>query len=149
MRHPAWDFITLNCGSVAREAVGLGWPDACAETTGGIGLATSGPSKKAPHDTTTHHKSRQDRKALLFAMNLSLGVGIFMVLLGIGTVLTLLAILINGALGSHLIKLGKKQNSNILVANGHHTFTDCWTGIAVLTGRGFVLATKWLPFDPI
>ena len=43
--------------------------------------------------------------------------------LGIGTVLTLLAILINGALGTYLIKLGKKQNSNILEANGHHTFT--------------------------
>ncbi len=189
------------------------------------------------HDTTIHQKSEQDRKALLFAMNLSLAIGIFMVLLkggaylltgssailsdaaesivhvaavvfasyslrlsfqpadethhyghskisffsvgfeggmitiaahyileasiqnwmagiqiehlGIGTILTLLAILINGALGTYLIKLGTKQDSNILVANGHHTFTDCWTGIAVLTGLGLVLASKWLPFDPI
>ena len=193
--------------------------------------------RKFPHDTMIHQKSQQDRDALLFAMNLSLGVGIFMVLLkggaylltgssailsdaaesivhvaavvfasyslrlsfqpaderhhyghakisffsvgfeggmitiaalyileasiqnwmtgiqiehiGIGTVLTLLAIFINGVLGKYLIRLGKEQNSNILVANGHHTFTDCWTGIAVLTGLGFVLATKWLPFDPI
>ena len=37
--------------------------------------------QKSPHHTTTHQKSAQDRKALLFAMNLSLGVGIFMVFL--------------------------------------------------------------------
>ncbi|MEI7956155.1 MAG: cation diffusion facilitator family transporter [Verrucomicrobiota bacterium] len=69
--------------------------------------------------------------------------------LGIGTVFTLLAIFINGTLGRYLIRLGKRKNSNILVANGHHTFTDCWTGIAVLVGLGLVLATDWLPFDPV
>ena len=37
--------------------------------------------RKFPHDTMIHQKSQQDRDALLFAMNLSLGVGIFMVLL--------------------------------------------------------------------
>lgn len=69
--------------------------------------------------------------------------------LGAGTIITAIAVLINGVLGLYIIRLGKKSNSLILTANGEHVMTDCWTSIAVLVGLGLVLVTKWLPFDPI
>lgn len=69
--------------------------------------------------------------------------------LGFGTALTAAAVVINGCLGAYLVWLGRRKNSIILVANGRHVLTDCWTSIAVLVGLGLVLTTKWLPFDPI
>ena len=69
--------------------------------------------------------------------------------LGFGTALTAAAAAINGGLGAYLVWLGRRKNSIILVANGRHVLTDCWTSIAVLVGLGLVLTTKWLPFDPI
>jgi cation diffusion facilitator family transporter len=69
--------------------------------------------------------------------------------LGVGTLLTAGAAVINGALGGYLVWLGRRKNSLILVANGKHVLTDCWTSIAVLVGLGLVLTTQWLPFDPI
>jgi cation diffusion facilitator family transporter len=69
--------------------------------------------------------------------------------LGIGTTLTAAAAAINGGLGAYLVWLGRRKNSLILVANGKHVLTDCWTSIAVLVGLALVLTTRWLPFDPI
>lgn len=69
--------------------------------------------------------------------------------LGIGTGLTALAALINGALGGYLVWLGKRKNSLILEANGKHVLTDCWTSVGVLVGLGLTLTTGWLPWDPI
>lgn len=69
--------------------------------------------------------------------------------LGSGTLLTAAAAAINGGLGAYLIWLGRKKHSLILIANGKHVLTDCWTSIAVLVGLGLVMVTKWLPFDPI
>ena len=69
--------------------------------------------------------------------------------LGAGTILTAAAVVINGALGTYLVWLGRRRNSRILEANGKHTLTDCWTSIAVLVGLLLVLTTRWLPFDPI
>jgi cation diffusion facilitator family transporter len=69
--------------------------------------------------------------------------------LGYGTALTAVAAAINGALGGYLVWVGRRKNSIILVANGKHVLTDCWTSAAVLVGLGLVLITKWLPFDPI
>jgi cation diffusion facilitator family transporter len=37
----------------------------------------------------------------------------------------------------------------ILVANGRHVLTDCWTSLAVLIGLGLVWVTGWRPFDPL
>ena len=75
--------------------------------------------------------------------------GLSLVNLGFGTALTAAAAAINGGLGAYLVWLGRRKNSIILVANGRHVLTDCWTSIAVLVGLGLVLTTKWLPFDPI
>jgi cation diffusion facilitator family transporter len=69
--------------------------------------------------------------------------------LGIGTTLTAAAAVINGGLGAYLVRTGKRRNSLILVANGKHVLTDCWTSVGVLVGLGLTLVTGWLPWDPI
>jgi cation diffusion facilitator family transporter len=69
--------------------------------------------------------------------------------LGLGTGLTAVAAVINGGLGAYLVRVGKKRNSLILVANGKHVLTDCWTSVGVLIGLGLTLVTGWLPWDPI
>lgn len=69
--------------------------------------------------------------------------------LGIGTVLTVLAVLINGVLGWYLLRVGKKRNSLILTANGHHVLTDCWTSLGVIVGLVLALATGWNYWDPL
>ena len=69
--------------------------------------------------------------------------------LGLGSSLTVVALLINGWLGWHLLRLGKKGSSLILEANGHHVLTDAWTSIGVLAGLGLTCATDWMGFDPI
>lgn len=69
--------------------------------------------------------------------------------LGLGTGLTAVAAIVNGALGFYLVQLGRKKHSIILEANGKHVLTDCWTSIGVLVGLGLTLLTGWLPWDPI
>jgi cation diffusion facilitator family transporter len=68
---------------------------------------------------------------------------------GLGTLLTAGATVINGALGGYLVWVGRRRRSLILEANGKHVLTDCWTSAAVLVGLGLVLGTKWLYWDPI
>jgi cation diffusion facilitator family transporter len=69
--------------------------------------------------------------------------------LGLGTGLTALAMGINGGLGWFLVWTGKRHQSLILIANGKHVLTDCWTSLGVIAGLGLALATGWLPWDPI
>ena len=69
--------------------------------------------------------------------------------LGAGGLLTLAATLINGALGAYLISVGRKRNSLILVANGKHVLTDCWTSLGVLIGVGLTMLTSWRAVDPL
>jgi cation diffusion facilitator family transporter len=52
-------------------------------------------------------------------------------------------------LGWYLIRTGNKTGSLILVANGKHVMTDCWTSAGVVVGLLLVQWTGWLPFDPI
>jgi cation diffusion facilitator family transporter len=66
-----------------------------------------------------------------------------------GTGLTVLAMLINGGLGGYLIWTGRRRRSLILIANGKHVLTDCWTSLGVVIGLLLTLATGWLPWDPI
>jgi cation diffusion facilitator family transporter len=66
-----------------------------------------------------------------------------------GTLLTALATLINGVLGSYLMWIGKKRKSVILTANGKHVLTDCWTSLGVIVGLCLAMLTDWLPWDPI
>jgi len=69
--------------------------------------------------------------------------------LGSGALMVLAASALNAALGWHLVRTGRKQNSIILEANGHHVLTDCWTSLGVVGGLGMVLLTGWKPFDPL
>ncbi len=69
--------------------------------------------------------------------------------LGIGTGLTAFAALLNGALGWHLIRTGRRRQSLIIEANGHHVLTDCWTSLGVLVGLTLTMLTGWLAWDPI
>lgn len=69
--------------------------------------------------------------------------------LGLGTLLTVVATVVNGALGGYLVWVGRRKRSLILEANGKHVLTDCWTSAAVIVGLALVLVTKWLYWDPI
>jgi len=69
--------------------------------------------------------------------------------LGTGVLLVAAAGLVNGALGWHLLRTGRRTGSIILEANGRHVLTDCWTSLGVVAGLCLVLVTGWLPFDPI
>ncbi|HNY40432.1 MAG TPA: cation diffusion facilitator family transporter [Bryobacteraceae bacterium] len=69
--------------------------------------------------------------------------------LGLGTMIVAAAGGLNGALGWYLIHTGNKTGSLILVANGKHVLTDCWTSAGVVLGLLLVRWTGWLPFDPI
>ena len=63
--------------------------------------------------------------------------------------MTVVASIINGCLGAYLVWTGKRRNSIILLANGKHVLTDCWTSLGVIVGLSLVLITGWLPWDPI
>ncbi|MBJ7258305.1 MAG: cation transporter [Chthoniobacterales bacterium] len=67
----------------------------------------------------------------------------------VGLALTSTAALLNGALGWHLVRTGRRRGSIILEANGHHVLTDCWTSLGVLVALGLVQLTAWPYWDPI
>lgn len=69
--------------------------------------------------------------------------------IGIGLALTGTAALLNGALGWHLVRTGRRRGSIILEANGYHVLTDCWTSLGVLIALGLVQLTGWSYWDPI
>jgi len=66
--------------------------------------------------------------------------------LGFGTWLVAGAGALNGALGWYLIYTGKSTGSLILVANGKHVLTDCWTsaglGVGLLLVHGRMDAVR-------
>lgn len=69
--------------------------------------------------------------------------------LGVGLAITGGLGLVNLVLGLTLVRVGRKTNALVLVANGHHVLTDMWTSLGVLVGVGLVLWTgiEWL--DPV
>ena len=66
-----------------------------------------------------------------------------------GLALTGLTIAINAALGTYLIRTGKRGGSLILESNGKHVLTDVWTSLGALVGLGLVALTGWHGWDPI
>lgn len=68
---------------------------------------------------------------------------------GQGILLIIASIVINGALGAYLIWQGRRAKSLILISNGKHTLTDCWTSLGVIVGLGLVYLTGWSRWDPI
>ncbi|MEI8092849.1 MAG: cation diffusion facilitator family transporter [Spirochaetales bacterium] len=74
--------------------------------------------------------------------------------LGLGTAISALVVVINGALGLSLIFFGKKNSSLIVEANGRHVLTDSVTSLGVLIGLLLCMFAQnpWfssLYFDPI
>lgn len=69
--------------------------------------------------------------------------------LGIGILITAALCLVNLALGSFLVYVGRKHNAVILVANGKHVLTDMWTSAGVVVGVLIVNSTGILWLDPV
>lgn len=69
--------------------------------------------------------------------------------LDLGLAVTGLVFVVNGALGLYLISLGRRHNSLILKANGHHVLTDSITSLAVLGALILTWLTGWAYWDPI
>jgi cation diffusion facilitator family transporter len=66
-----------------------------------------------------------------------------------GMGLVLAASLLTGGLGWYLIKLGKRQRSLVLEANGRHVATDSLTSFGVVAGLLLVRVTGWQILDPL
>ena len=69
--------------------------------------------------------------------------------LAVGLWLTVLVLAINGSLGIHLLRVGRRESNLILRANGQHVLTDAWTSLGVLIAFILILATGWAFWDPL
>jgi cation diffusion facilitator family transporter len=69
--------------------------------------------------------------------------------LGKGVILVLAAGVLNAFLGWYLVRMGKRNHSLILEADGKHVLTDSWTSFGVVAGLVLVMITGWKPFDPL
>lgn len=69
--------------------------------------------------------------------------------LATGIALTTAVMALNGVLGWHLIRTGKRHNAIVLEANGHHVLTDSITSAGALAGLLLTWATGWVYWDPL
>ena len=69
--------------------------------------------------------------------------------LGNGAILVLAAGVLNAFLGWYLVRMGRRNHSLILEADGRHVLTDSWTSFGVVAGLALVMTTGWKPFDPL
>jgi cation diffusion facilitator family transporter len=69
--------------------------------------------------------------------------------LGRGVILIVAAGALNAVLGWYLLRIGKRNHSLILEADGKHVLTDSWTSFGVVAGLLLVMVTGWKPFDPL
>lgn len=69
--------------------------------------------------------------------------------LGVGTVLAVVASAVNFAVAVVLLRVGKRYNSIILEADGHHLMTDVLTSVGVVVGLVLVWLTGWHVLDPL
>ncbi|MCB0711456.1 MAG: cation transporter [Ignavibacteriae bacterium] len=67
----------------------------------------------------------------------------------LGLILSSCASVINLAVARILLRVGKRERSLTLEADGHHLMTDVWTSVAVLSGVGVVVLTGWDILDPL
>ncbi len=68
---------------------------------------------------------------------------------GIGLIIIGVATVINLVVGQILVRVGKKNRSITLEADGHHLMTDVWTSIGVIIGVWLVYLTNWLVLDSL
>ncbi len=69
--------------------------------------------------------------------------------LEIGTILALAAAALNGLVAQILLRAGKKHQSIVLEADGHHLMTDVYTSLGVVAGLVLVWLTGWVILDPL
>jgi cation diffusion facilitator family transporter len=67
----------------------------------------------------------------------------------LGLSLTVVASAINFACAVVLIRVGRREHSITLEADGRHLMTDVWTSAGVLVGVAAVFFTGWLRLDPL
>lgn len=58
-----------------------------------------------------------------------------------------LAAIFNLVLGIYLKRIGKKEQSDALMASGAHVISDVWTTVGVLGGLGLLILTNWQWLD--
>lgn len=56
---------------------------------------------------------------------------------------------VNALLGAYLIRVGRRQHSLALVADGRHLLTDVWTSVGVIFGLLLVRVTGVVVLDPL
>ncbi len=69
--------------------------------------------------------------------------------IGLGLLITGALAVVNLVLGLGLIRVGRRTNALVLVANGHHVLTDMWTSLGVVVGVGLVWLTGAVWLDPV
>lgn len=69
--------------------------------------------------------------------------------LGDGAILIAVAGIFNAAPGWYLLRIGRRNRSLILEADGRHVLTDSWTSFGVFGGVVLVMLTGWKPLDPL
>lgn len=69
--------------------------------------------------------------------------------MGLGLGISVLASLVNLAVGWLLLRVARQWKSITLEANAFHLLTDVWTSVAVVAGIGLVAATGWNRLDPL
>lgn len=75
--------------------------------------------------------------------------GFYLENLGNGVFLIIAAGVLNAGLGWYLVRIGKRNHSLILEADGKHVLTDSWTSFGVVAGLLLVMLTGWKFFDPL
>lgn len=68
---------------------------------------------------------------------------------GLGVAVTVVASVINLAVGLLLLRAGRRHGSIALEADGHHLLTDVWTSAGVIVGVALAALTGWLWLDPV
>ncbi|MDX2203494.1 MAG: cation diffusion facilitator family transporter [Hyphomicrobiaceae bacterium] len=66
-----------------------------------------------------------------------------------GLAINAVAMAINGAWATFLLRWGRAHRSPALVADGRHLFTDVLTSAGVLVGLGLATVTGWQVLDPL
>ena len=121
-------------------------------------IAFTPPDKEHPfgHTKAEYFSSFIEGFLILFA-SLAIGYTAYKKILypnkieqiGIGLIISIIASIINLAVGVLLIKMGKQLNSIVLEADGKHLLTDVWTTAGVLVGLIVVHFTKFYILDPL
>ena len=67
----------------------------------------------------------------------------------VGLWFTVVVVILTGIVGLYLLRIGKKQRSIVLEANGQHVLADCYTSLGVIAGLILTWTTGWKYWDPI